>query len=158
MRNFSIFTLFLSVFFLIGCQQPESKIHYSALENLPPKTLEQYKQGGLTVWALASSKGNVLFYLLPPQGAIPERLSVRMGKQSLPVTVRQELGRVYYEWEAELGQEGITKAAFAEVMFIDAHFVGGKKACLHVPGLGVDSYPVLNMCYFDLPWELIPCP
>lgn len=155
MRNSSL--LALPLLLLLGCKPPVPSVHYSPLENLPPKTEQRVKAGSLALWALASSNGKVTFYLLPPQRELPRRMSARLGRDGLEVETTNEMGRTLFQWTADLGTEGITKATFRETMVVEAEFPDGKRRCLSLPGLGTDSYPVLNMCYFDLPWEIGPC-
>lgn len=155
MRNYSY--LLAGLLLLVGCQKPASKFTYSALENLPPKTAQRAQEGGLAIWALAAVSGRVEFYLLAPRDSVPERLAVRMGGHSLQVEKRAEIGGTYFVWSAQLGKEGVLKPVFDEPMLLEVGLPGGHRRCMTISGLGTESYPVLNMCYFDISWEFKNC-
>ncbi|MBP1627233.1 MAG: hypothetical protein H6Q00_1708 [Holophagaceae bacterium] len=156
MRNFSL--LAGGLLLLLGCQGPSSTVNYSPLENLPPRTAKLAQEGGLAIWALAAVSGRVEFYLLAPRNAVPEHISVRMGRQSLTVERSTGMDRTYFSWTAELGKEGVLTPLFREPMVAEVRFPGGAKRCVTIAGLGTESYPLLNMCYFDLKWEIGHCP
>ncbi|WP_005035910.1 hypothetical protein [Holophaga foetida] len=156
MRNSSLLAAGLLLF--LGCQRPSSTVNYSPLENLPPKTAQRAQEGGLAIWALAAVDGRVEFYLLAPRNSVPEQLTARMGWNACGVEKRSELGRTYFTWTAQLGKEGVLKPMFQAPMLVEVRLPGGGRRCMTVLGLGTDSYPVLNMCYFDIPWEPAPCP
>ena len=81
-----------------------------------------------------------------------------MGWNACGVEKRSELGRTYFTWTVQLGKEGVLKPMFQAPMLVEVRLPGGGRRCMTVLGLGTDSYPVLNMCYFDIPWEPAPCP
>nr|WP_320133041.1 hypothetical protein [uncultured Holophaga sp.] len=153
MRSSSL--LLVPVLVLAGCKGPKTTVNYSPLENIPPKSLQRFREGGLAFWALASVKGKVSFYLVPPQGTPPLRVSARMGGRTLEAECRNEMGRTYYTWEIELDRSEVTRPVFPEPLTVEAAGMGGALHRLRVAGLGTDSYPILNMCYFDLVWETL---
>ena len=156
MRNFKV--LLAGLLLVTGCQKPVRTMNYSALDCLPPASERRAKEGSLAIWALAGQGGKVSFYLLAPANSFPEALVVRMGRSSFPVEAKVEQGRTFFTWEVKLGDEGVFREKFDQPMVLEARFRGGARHCMTISGLGTESYPVLNMCYFDLSWEARPCP
>jgi len=156
MRNSSLLAgaLLLSV---LGCQPASTLVDYAPLDNLPPKTDQRVRGGGLGLWALAEAGGKVQFYLLPPKNGVPEDVQVRFGGGSLKVERFSGGNCIYFAWVAQLGKEGVLNPLFRGPMIVEVRLAGGEKHCVYIAGLGTDSYPVLHMCYFDLNWEAGPC-